>query len=153
MTKITAKLIKEVREATGSPIMRAKQVLQEQKGDKKAAIKILREEGFAKTEKRAERATGAGIVAVYQHHNKKVSVLVELLAETDFVAQNELFVECANNIALQVASMNPKDEKELLSQDFIKDPTKKIEDLIKEVIAKTGENVNLGRFHRVEVGN
>lgn len=149
--KITAQLIREVREITGAPMMRAKKVLEEV-GDKKKAIEILKKEGFEKMAKRADRATSAGVVVSYTHHTGKVASLVELLCETDFVAKNELFLEVANNIAMQVASMNPKDEKELLSQEFIKDPSKKIEELIKEATAKTGENIKLGRFSRIEVG-
>jgi elongation factor Ts len=89
---------------------------------------------------------------VYLHHNKKVTGVLELFSETDFVSRNDLFTATANDIAMQVASMNPKDEKELLSQEFIKDPSKKISDLVRELIAKTGENIRIGRFYRVELG-
>ena len=78
--------------------------------------------------------------------------VVELLCETDFVARNELFKNLAHNLALQVASLGAKTPKELMEQEFIKDPTKKVEDLVKEVIAKTGENVRVGRIFRVELG-
>ena len=150
--KITAADIRQVREETGAPMLRAKKVLEEQGGDVKKATVILREEGFEKVGKRAERETSQGVVVTYAHHTGKVAAIVEFLSETDFVAKNELFTKTANEIALQVASMNPKDEKELLSQGFIKDPSKTIEDLIKDVITKTGENVRLGRFSRIEVG-
>ncbi|OGM31594.1 hypothetical protein A2803_00325 [Candidatus Woesebacteria bacterium RIFCSPHIGHO2_01_FULL_44_21] len=150
--KITAQMIREVREETGAPMLRAKKVLEEV-GDKKKAIEILKKEGFEKMAKRTDRATGAGVVVSYTHHTGKVASLVELLCETDFVAKNEVFLEVANNIAMQVASMNPKDEKELLAQEFVKDPGKKIEELIKEATAKTGENIKLSRFTRIEIGN
>jgi elongation factor Ts len=151
--KITAQLIRQVREESGAPMMRAKKVLEEVSGNKKKAIEILKKEGFEKMAKRADRATGAGIIASYTHHTGKVASLVELLCETDFVAKNEVFLELAKSIAMQVTSMNPKNEKELLSQEFIKDSSKKIEELIKEATAKTGENIRLGRFTRIEVGN
>src|SRR3989344_1911369 len=115
MKKITADLIREVREETGAPMLRAKKVLEEYAGDKKKAIDVLKEEGFEKMAKRTDRTTENGIVVAYSHHTGRVASLVELLCETDFVAKNELFLEVANNIAMQVASMNPKDEKELLA--------------------------------------
>lgn len=152
MAKVTAELIREVREETGAPMMRAKKVLDEQGGDKAKAVEILKKEGFEKMEKRQDRETANGVVASYTHHTGKVAVLVELLCETDFVAKNELFVELANSIAMQVSAMNPKDNEELLSQEFIKDPSKTIEELIKEVTTKTGEVIRLGRFVRIEVG-
>lgn len=152
MPKVNFELIKKIKEETGAGVIRVKTVLEEVKGNEKKAIEILRKEGFEKAAKKGERATSQGIVASYIHHSKKVGVLVELLCETDFVARNELFEELGKNIALQVASMNPKNNKELESQDFIKDPSKKISDLIKEVISKTGENIKLGKFARIELG-
>lgn len=152
MTKISAELIKKVREESGAPIARSKEVLEEFDGDVKKTVEVLKKEGFAKMEKRADRATSEGIAVAYAHHTGKVAVVLSLLCETDFVAKNELFRETANNIAMQIASMDPKDEEELLSQDFVKDPTKKISELIDEVKTKTGENVRLGEFHRVFIG-
>ena len=152
MVKIQADKIRKLRDKTGAPIMRVKKVLEEQKGDEKKALGFLKKEGFEKASKRKDRATSQGIVATYEHHSKKVASLVELLSETDFVARNKLFTELAHNLALQVASMNPKDVKELEKQDYIRDPKKKISDLVQEVIAKTGENVRIGRFFRVELG-
>ncbi len=151
MKKITATQIKKVKEVTGAGVMRVKKVLEEVKGDEGKAIEILRKEGFEKASKKGERITSQGIVSSYIHHSKKVGVLVELLCETDFVARNELFEELGKNIALQIASMNPKDVKELEGQDFIKDTSKKITDLVKEVIAKTGENIKIGKFARIEL--
>lgn len=149
---ISTELIKKLREETGAPVVRVKKLLDELNGDEKKAKEILMKEGFEKTAKRAERATSEGRIAVYSHHTGKIGCLVELLCETDFVGRNELFTELSKNIALQVVSMDPKDNKELLKQEFIKDPSKTIEELIKEVIAKTGENIQLGRFVRLEVG-
>ena len=127
-------------------------VLEEVKGDEKKAETILKKEGFEKAAKRGERETSQGRVRAYVHHSGKIASVVELLCETDFVAKNELFEELANNLTLQVASMPTKDAKELEKQDFIKDPSKKIKDLVKEVIAKTGENVRIGRIYRLELG-
>ena len=152
MSKVTAEQIKQVREETGAPIMRAKQVLEEQDGNIEKAKAILMKEGFEKTSKRAERTTGQGVIKTYVHHTGKVAAMVEMLTETDFVARNELFQQLADNFAMQIASMNPENEEELMKMEFIKDSSKKMEDLVKEVIAKTGENVRLGRFYRVEIG-
>ncbi len=152
MKKLDTKKIKELRDKTGAPVMRAKNVLAEVGGDLEKATKILKKEGFEKAKKRAGRSTNQGIIASYVHHSSKVASMVELLCETDFVAKNELFVELGHNLALQVASMNPKNAKELEKQEFIKDPSVKISDLVGDVIAKTGENVNIGRILRLELG-
>mgnify|MGYP001574499192 CR=1 FL=1 len=152
--KITADLIKKVREETGAGVMRVKQIL-EQFGDlpaqisEKKAVQILKKEGLEKVTKRESRQTGQGKVFSYSHHNNKIVSVVELFSETDFVSRNELFEQLGKDIALQVASMG---EENIENQDFIKDPNKKITDLIKEVIAKTGENIKLGRVVRVELG-
>ena len=119
------------------------------KGEEKKAFVILQKEGFEKAAKREGRETGQGKIFSYVHHNGKVASMVELFAETDFVARNELFETLGRDIALQVASMG---EKDLAKQEFIKDPAKKIEELIKEVIAKTGENIKIGRAIRIALG-
>lgn len=149
MSNIDATLIKKVREETGAGVMRVKQVLEEVKGDEVKAIEILKEEGLEKVAKREGRETGQGKVFSYSHHSNKIVSVIELFSETDFVAKNELFEELGKNIALQVASMG---EEDIENQDFIKDPSKKIKDLVKEVIAKTGENIKLGRVVRIELG-
>ena len=149
MSKVNTDLIKKVREETGAGVMRVKQVLEQVKGNESKALEILKKEGLEKVAKREDRATGQGKVFSYVHHNEKIVSVVELFSETDFVAKNELFEELGKNIALQVASMGTDAVEE---QDFIKDPSKKIKDLVKEVIAKTGENIKLGRVVRIELG-
>jgi len=163
MTKITASLIRKVREESGAPVMRVKKVLDEvigglpeagskelEAGEKKA-IEILKKEGYEKAKKRSGRETGQGLVACYVHHNGKVGVILSLLTETDFVAKNELFGSLARELAMQVASMDPADKEELLGQDFIKDTSRKIRDLIAQASARTGENIRIGRFTRIEI--
>ncbi len=147
--KIDINQIKKLREETGVAIIRIREVLEEVKGDEKKAFDILKKEGLQKAEKREGRETGQGKVFAYSHHTGKVVGVVELLCETDFVAKNELFENLGKDLAMQVASMG---EIDLEKQEFIKDPSKNISDLIKEVIAKTGENVRLGRVIRVELG-
>jgi len=150
--KISADQIRKLRDATGAPVMRVKKVLEQLKGDEKAAETILKKEGFEKAAKREGKETGQGVVETYLHHSGKVASVIELLCETDFVARNDMFKALAHDLALQVASTNPKDEKALLKEDFIKDSSKKIADLVKDVIAKTGENIRVGRIYRVELG-
>jgi elongation factor Ts len=150
--KVTADQIRKLREKTGAPMIRAKKVLVEVKGDDQKAEKILKKEGFEKASKRGERETSQGLIETYVHHSGKVASVVELLCETDFVARNKLFRELAHNLALQVASMGAKDAKELEKQEFIRDPSKKISDLVREVITKTGENIRIGRIFRIELG-
>jgi len=149
MAKIDAAKIRKLRELTGAPVMRAKKVLEELKGDMAKAEKVLRKEGFEKAAKRAGRETSAGVVATYTHHNQKIVGVIELFCETDFVARNELFQALGKDLAMQVASMG---EKKFEKQAFIKDPSKKVEELIKEVIVKTGENVKVGRLFKIELG-
>lgn len=150
--KVTADQIRKLREKTGAPMIRVKKVLVEVKGDNQKAEKILKKEGFEKASKRGERETSQGLIETYVHHSGKVASVVELLCETDFVARNKLFRELAHNLALQVASMGAKDAKELEKQEFIRDPSKKISDLVREVITKTGENIRIGRIFRIELG-
>ncbi len=147
--KISVDLIRKLKGETGAPVIRVKKVLEEVGGDEKKAFEILQKEGFEKAAKRQGRETSQGLIETYVHHSGKVASLVELFCETDFVARNELFHELAHNLALQAASMG---EKDFAEQEFIKDPTKKVGDLVKEVIAKTGENVRIGRVIRVELG-
>lgn len=152
MSQIKVETIRKLREETGAPIMRVKKVLEQEKGDENKALEILKKEGFEKASTRLDRATGQGKVFSYIHHSGKIGTMVEIMCETDFVARNELFEKLGKDIAMQIASLNPRNLEDLKSQEFIKDPSKKISDLVKEVIAKTGENVQIGRFERFELG-
>lgn len=147
---MSAKEIKKLRELTGAGVMECKKALEESKGDLEKAVKIINKRGLAKAEKRAERKTGAGLVQAYVH-NERVGALVELRSETDFVAHSEPFRELAKNLAMQVAAMAPLDKEGLLTQPFIKDPEKTIKDLVSEVVSKVGENVQIGKFYRIEL--
>jgi elongation factor Ts len=148
MGKIDINLIKKLREETGVAIVRIRDILEEVGGDEKKALEILKKEALEKVEKRGGRETCQGKIFSYVHHTGKVASLVELLCETDFVARNELFESLGRNLAMQVASMG---EENLETQAFIKDPSKTVSDLIKEVIAKTGENIKLGKVVRLEI--
>ncbi|MBU0619097.1 translation elongation factor Ts [Patescibacteria group bacterium] len=147
------KQIKQLRDETGVGIMEAKKALEEAQGDLLKAKKILKERGLVKAKKKADRDTAEGRVQAYIHGEGRVGALIELSCETDFVAKNEAFVQLANEIGMQVAAMDAKDVKALLAQDYIRDSSKKISDLIHEAVAKLGENIVICRFERFEVGN
>jgi elongation factor Ts len=149
MSKINITLIKKLREETGVAIIRIREVLEEVDGNEKKALEILKKEGIEKAAKREGRATGEGKIFVYAHHTGRIVGVVELLCETDFVAKTDVFETLGRDLAMQVASMG---DTKLEEQDFIKDGNKKIKDLIKEVVAKTGENVRPGKVIRVELG-
>lgn len=142
--------IQKLRERTGGGIMECKRALEDAKGDVLAAVKLLEERGMRKAEKKASRATGAGILESYIH-NGRVGVLLELRCETDFVVRSDPFKYLAHELAMQIAAMNPADAAELLAQPCIKDPNLTVEAFVKSTIAKVGENIRVERFCRYEL--
>ncbi len=149
--KLDTAKIKQLREKTGAGVADCREALEESKSDLKLAQEILQKKGFEKAAKKGDRETKAGLVDSYVHAGK-IGVLVELLCETDFVARTNEFKTLAHEISLQVSSMNPKNSAELLKQEYIRDSGKTIETLIKEAVAKLGENIILGKFSRIEIG-
>ncbi len=149
--KITAQDIKNLRGTTLAGFADCKNALEEANGDLKKAESILKEKGLAKAAKKGDRATGSGLVETYVHLNGKIGVVLSLLCETDFVARTDEFKNLAHEIALQVAAMNPKDTKELSKQEYIRDGSKTIDVLVKEHIAKLGENIQIGDFARIQI--
>ena len=147
---ISVELIKKLREKTGAGIADCRNALEETKGDLAKAEEVLKKKGLEKATKKSERETHQGRVFSYVHAGK-IGVLVSLQCETDFVAKTEEFQDLGKEICLQIASMNPKDTKELESQEYIRDPQQKIGDMIKSVIGKLGENIKVGSFSRVTV--
>jgi len=105
---ITAQMVKELRELTGAGPLDCKNALEQFGGDIDKAVDFLREKGLAKAAKKAGRATNDGIVHAYIHHNNRLGVLLEINCETDFVAKTEQFRNLANDIALQIANLNPQ---------------------------------------------
>lgn len=143
--------LKKLREETGAGIADVRQALEESGGVLEKAREIIREKGLGKAEKKAERSVKAGLVEVCSHAGR-VGAAVELLCETDFVAKTEDFKNLAHELCLQILSMNPKDTEELLNQDYIRDSSLKISDLVKSMIGKLGENIQVGKFARIELG-
>jgi|SRR3989344_5101672 len=142
--------VQKLREITGAGVMDAKKALEESGGDFDKAISIINEMGLIKAEKKATRATGAGYLESFIH-NGRVGVLMEIRCETDFVAHSDPFKELAHNLVMHIAAMNPQNTEELLKQPFIKDESKSIEELIKNTIAKVGENIKVEKFCRYEL--
>ncbi len=105
--KISATMVKTLRDRTGAGMMDCKRVLQETQGDEEAAVDLLRAKGVAKAAKRADRVAKEGVVASYIHHGSKIGVLVEINCETDFVAKTEEFRSLAHHVAMHVAASDP----------------------------------------------
>lgn len=188
--------IKDIRNLTGAGIVDIKKALEEAGGDQKKAIELLRKKGLEKAAKKGDRVAKEGLIGTYVHTNGKISAMVKLYCETDFVARNDEFVQLAKDIAMHVAAMNPqaikaeeisadfiakereiwteqlknegkpeqimekilqgkeqkvRSEMALLSQPFVKDPDKTVEELVKEKIAMIGENIQVGEFKRMEL--
>lgn len=169
----TADDIKRLREETSCGIIDCKKALEESKGDFNKAKEILRKRGLEMATKKADRVAKEGRVESYVHNNK-IGVLVEVNCETDFVARNEDFMKFSKDVAMHIAAMSPKYLKKedvpadvlakeadqnafikancLLSQAFIKDAGKSIGDLLNELIAKIGENIQINRYVRFKIG-
>lgn len=143
--------IKSLREQTGAGIADCKDALKESNGDLLKAKEWLQKKGFDKAVSKEDREVKAGMVEVYSHGGK-VGVIIELLCETDFVARTEDFQNLAHELALQIASMNPSSVEDLLKQVYIRDASINIETLIKGVVGKLGENIQVGRFERIALG-
>lgn len=167
MSKVTATEVKELRDITGAGFMDCKKALEEADGNQESAISILNEKGLASAAKKADRSTSEGLIISYIHTGGRVGAMVELNCETDFVARTDEFEILGKNIAMQVAAMDPKfldiesskDSNEnvdssmiLMEQEYIRDSSIKISDLLKESIGKLGENIKINRFSRFELG-
>ena len=176
---ITTEMIKELRERTGAGIMDAKRALEEAGGDMERAAEILRQQGLARAARKAGRETSQGLVHAYIHGGGRIGALIEVNCETDFVARTDEFKQLVHDLAMQVAATAPRyvsvedvpadvleegareagsaekffEQAVLLAQPFIKDPSRTVEEVIKEAIARLGENIRVRRFARFELGN
>jgi elongation factor Ts len=134
--------VQKLRELTGAGVMDSKNALVDADGDFDKAVELIKKRGVVKADKKADREVSAGIVDAYIHNNKTGS-LVHVSCETDFVARSDIFKELAHDIAMQVAAMKPDSVDELMKQAYIKSENQTIEDLVKEAIAKLGENIKI----------
>jgi elongation factor Ts len=170
----TTEKIKQLREETGVSIMECKKALEQSKGNIETAKEFLKKRGLEIAAKKSSRATMQGRIESYIHHNHKVGALVEINCETDFVAKNEDFVKLCKDIAMHIVAARPmffkkedvakddipdKEKPEdfykracLLEQPFIKDEKITINEYISSLIAKTGENIVIGRYTRFALG-
>ena len=148
---IDVKLIKKLRDETAASIADVRIALEETNGDYKKALIWLKKRGIEKAEKKADRKTSQGLIEAYIHQNGKVGVLVEILCETDFVARTDDFKRLAHEVAMQVAAMNPKDIDTLLKQEYIRDGSVTIEQLVKQTIGTLGENIVIKKIIRFEI--
>ena len=146
---VTAALVKELREKTGAGMMDCKKVLTETDGDMEKAAELLRERGIAKAAKKSGRVAAEGLVATYVTSDRKVGSIIEVNAETDFVAKNDEFVNFVNDVAQIVAEKNPADVESLLEISY-KETGKTVKEVLTEKIATIGENMTIRRFERFE---
>jgi len=149
--KISIEDVKKLRIKTGAGIADCRKALEESDGDFKKAEGLLKSWGLEIASKKKDRATGQGLVETYIHSGGKVGAMVEVNCETDFVAKTDEFINLAHEVAMQIAAMDPADVEELSKQEYIRDSSKTIDDLVKEVITKVGENIAIKRFIRFEL--
>jgi len=142
-------MVKELRDKTGAGMMDAKKALVESDGDMEKAVELLRQKGMASADKKMGRIAAEGTIASVIEGNK--GAMIEVNCETDFVAKNEDFKEFAACLAKGVLEMNPTDV-ETFNSSVCPKCGKKIEDLVKEKIAKIGEKITIRRFVRYDAG-
>lgn len=142
------KEIKELRDLTGAGMMDCKKALEETGGDIKAAIENLRKKGIASSAKKASRIAAEGLVAMVLSEDASAGALVEVNAETDFVAKNKEFSDFVESLASLVHEHRPQDMQALNQIDF---EDKNVDTALKALIARIGENMNIRRFEHTEV--
>ena len=148
MAKVTAQLVKQLREMTDSPMMECKKALVEAEGDIEKAVDVLRTMGLAKAVKRAGRDTNEGTIAAYVAEDGKAGALLELTCETDFVGSNAKFTGFAKDLAKVVTELDPADVEALLLAEMNGNT---VDAELKEMIHVIGENMKIQRFERVAV--
>jgi elongation factor Ts len=148
---ITTEQVKELRQRTGISVTQCKKALIQTNGDIEKAIEILQKESGIIAGKKASRALGAGAVQAYIHNSGDVGAMVVLSSETDFVAKNKEFIKFAYDIAMHIAASDPDDTTALLEQEYIKDSSHTIKDLIESTTQKFGEKIEITNFTRFSV--
>ncbi len=155
--------IRAIRSETGAGVMDIKRAIEDAEGDLDKARELLGQRDSQFSAKRAERETREGLVTAYVHPGRPLGALLELNCETDFVARTEDFTSLARDIAMHIAAMGPTrisddedqdpddDGPALLTQPWFRDGSQTVEQVIQAVIAKLGENIQVGRFSRFEI--
>lgn len=144
--------IKKLREETGAGILEVKKMLEEVGGDFDKAKEELMKKAISKAEKKSGRIAEDGLVSSYIHNSGKVGSLVLLACETDFVAKTDDFKNLCKEVAMQVCTEDYEDLEGLLGSEYIRDPSKKIIDLVNETTAKVGEKIEIRKFTKFAVG-
>ena len=153
MAAVTAAMVKELREMTGAGMMDCKKALAATDGDMEKAVEFLREKGLAGAAKKAGRIAAEGIVATAVAADEKKAVIVEVNAETDFVAKNEKFQTYVADVAAQALTTSAKDLDAFMEERWAKDETLSVKEALASQIAIIGENMNIRRFEQVEEAN
>ena len=146
---ISAQDVKKLREQTGCGMMECKKALTDANGDFEQAIVLLREKGLAKAEKKAGRIAAEGTVVTYTDEAKKVSVMIEVNAETDFAAKNEKFLDFAKTCAKTVAEQDIKDVDALMNATPA-GADRTVDGMLKDLILVISENMKVRRFVKYE---
>ncbi len=150
---ITASLVKELRERTGSGMMDCKKALVETGGDIEAAIDMMRKSGQAKAAKKAGRIAAEGIIAIKFSADGKRGAMVEINCETDFVTKNDNFISFADAVAERVLTSGAASVEELLNEPLHDGEETTVNTAREALIVKIGENMNVGRFERFSTEN
>jgi elongation factor Ts len=144
--EITTEAVKELRDKTGISVMECKKALVEADGDMDKAMEVLKTRSAAMVAKKSDRELAAGTVASYIHNAGQVGAMVVLCSETDFVSKNPEFETLARDIAMHVAAMRSESVEVLLTETFIKDPSKTIAELLAGATQKFGERVEISKM-------
>ena len=150
---VTAAMVKELREMTGAGMMDCKKALAATDGDMDKAVEFLREKGLAGAAKKAGRIAAEGIVDTAITEDGKKAVVVEVNAETDFVAKNAKFQAYVADVAAQALTTSAKDMDEFFAEKWAKDETLTVKEALSSQISIIGENMNIRRFEQVEEQN
>lgn len=153
MAEITAALVKELREITGAGMMACKKALTETAGDMDKAVEYLREQGLAGAEKKAGRIAAEGVSFTKVSDDGKTGVVVEVNAETDFVAKNEKFQNFVKEVATQALKTSATDIDSFLQEKWDLDPSKTVSEQLSATISVIGENMNIRRFTKITEEN
>jgi elongation factor Ts len=148
--QITAAMVKELRERTGAGMMECKQALVDESGDMEAAVANLRKKGQAKADKRAGRIAAEGYIGMALAADARSGALVEINSETDFVAKQDEFQSFANSVAQRALDECPADVGALLAAPMEQGGGQTIEERIRDMVMRIGENISLRRFQVVQ---
>ena len=146
---VTASMVKELREMTGAGMMDCKKALSATDGDFDKAIEFLREKGLATAEKKAGRIAAEGLVATTIKDGDKAAAIVEVNAETDFVAKNEVFQTFVKEVVEQAADTDAADIDAFKAEKWALDTSMTVDEKLAAMIAKIGENMNIRRFEKI----